>query len=205
MLYTRKGDKGDTGAFGCCQRFSKNSALAEALGSVDEINSLLGVCKVKSADFNFKINNFNVPEIIGKIQENLFTIQANIAGADKKISQENIKFIEEIIDVVEKELPPVKSFFISGGTEISALLDYSRSVSRRAERRVVALMETKKIDPVRSSRATVLRTRAFGASATSNGVDDEILAYLNRLSSLFYALARFVNFKSGIKENQPSY
>ncbi len=180
MLYTRKGDKGDTSAFGCCQRFSKNSKLAEALGSVDEINSLLGVCKVKSAGFNFKIKNFNVPEIIGKIQENLFTIQANIAGADKKISQENIIFLENITDAIEKELPLIKSFFISGGTEVSALLDYSRSVSRRAERRLVALTKTKKFD-------------------------EEILAYLNRLSSLLYALARFVNFKLKIKEKSPEY
>lgn len=180
MLYTRKGDKGDTGSFGCCQKFSKNSVFAEALGSIDEINSLLGVCKVKAADFNFKINGNAISEIIEKIQENLFIIQANIAGADKKISQENIRFLEEITDAIEKELPPIKSFFISGGLEIAALLDYSRSVSRRAERRVVALSETKKID-------------------------GEILAYLNRLSSLLYALARFINFKSDIKENSPSY
>lgn len=180
MLYTRKGDKGDTSSFGCCQRFSKNSALAEALGSVDEINSLLGVCKVKTADFNFKVNNFTISEILEKIQKNLFIIQANIAGADKKITQENIKFLEEITDTIEKELPPIKSFFISGGVELAALLDYGRSVSRRSERRVVALSETKNIN-------------------------EEILAYLNRLSSLLYALARFVNFKSEIKENPPSY
>lgn len=180
MLYTRKGDKGDTSSFGYCQRFSKNSALAEALGNVDEINSLLGVCKVKAADFNFKINSIAASEIIEKIQENLFTIQANIAGADKKINQENIRFLEEITDAIEKELPPIKSFFISGGTELAALLDYSRSVSRRAERRVVGLAEAKKID-------------------------NEILAYLNRLSSLLYALTRFVNFKLKIKENSPKY
>lgn len=180
MLYTRKGDEGNTSAFGCCQRFSKNSALAEALGSVDEINSLLGICKVKAADFNFKINGLAASEIIEKIQENLFIIQANIAGADKKISQENIKFLEEITDAIEKKLPPIKSFFISGGAELAALLDYSRSVSRRAERRVVGLAGTKKIA-------------------------DGILAYLNRLSSLLYALTRFVNFKLKIKEQSPKY
>lgn len=180
MLYTRKGDKGDTSSFSCCQRFSKNSALAEALGSVDEINSLLGVCKVKAADFNFKVNDFTISEILEKTQDNLFIIQANVAGADKKITQENIKFLEEITDAIERELPPIKSFFISGGLEIAALLDYSRSVSRRAERRVVALLETKNID-------------------------EEILAYLNRLSSLLYALARFVNFKLKIKEESPKY
>lgn len=178
MLYTRKGDKGDTSAFGCCQRFSKNSALAESLGSLDEINSLLGICKVKAK--KFKIKNLKLNIVIEQIQQNLFIIQANIAGADKKISRENIRFIEEVMDMIEKKLPPIKSFFVSGGSEISALFDYSRTVCRRAERRSVALSETKKID-------------------------EEVLIYLNRLSSLLYALARFVNFKLEIKEQPPKY
>lgn len=180
MLYTRKGDKGDTGAFGCKQRFSKNSTLTEALGNLDEINSLLGICKIKEADFEFKINGQKVDEIIEQVQQNLFIIQAAIAGADKEITQEKISDLEKIIDNIEKELPPIKSFFLPGGTELSAYLDYARAIARRTERRVVALLETQTID-------------------------DEIIAYLNRLSSLFYALARFINLKSGIKEIPPSY
>ncbi len=180
-LYTRKGDKGDTSAFGCKQRFSKNSVLIEALGSLDEINSLLGICKIKAVKFS---------EIIEQVQQNLFIIQANLAGlsavalakagANKKITQEKISDLEKIIDNIEKELPPIKSFFLPGGTELSAYLDYARAIIRRTERRVVALSETQKID-------------------------DEIIVYLNRLSSLFYALARFVNLKSGIKETPPTY
>jgi len=180
MLYTRKGDKGDTGAFGCKQRFSKNSSLSEALGSLDEINSLLGIYKIKAADFKFKINGQEIKEIIEQVQQNLFIIQAAIAGADKKISQEKIIDLEKIIDDIEKELPPIKSFFLPGGTELSAYLDYARTIIRRTERRGVALLETQKID-------------------------NEIIAYLNRLSSLFYALVRFVNNKSGIKETPPKY
>src|SRR3972149_6178101 len=78
MLYTRKGDKGDTSAFGCNQRFSKNSALAEALGSVDEINSLLGVCKSKTKKIKIKINKklISLADIIEEIQQHLFIIQA---------------------------------------------------------------------------------------------------------------------------------
>lgn len=180
MFYTRKGDKGDTGAFGCQQRFSKNSALIEALGILDETNSFLGICKAKAADFEFKICDKSVAEIIESIQNNLFIIQANIAGADKKISREKIIEIERIIDAIEKQLPAIKSFFLPGGSELAAYLDCARTVSRRAERRVVALSENKKINK-------------------------EIISYLNRLSSLLYALARFVNFKLKIKEKSPIY
>jgi cob(I)alamin adenosyltransferase len=179
-LYTRKGDKGDTSAFGCRQRFSKNSALTEALGSLDETNSLLGICRAKAADFEFKIGNQFIAEIIENVQNNLFIIQANIAGADKKITQKKIDEIEKIIDVIEKELPVIKSFFLPGGSESAAYFDYARAVSRRTERRVIALSETRQLDA-------------------------EILAYLNRLSSLLYALARFINLKSGIKETSPKY
>ncbi len=173
-LYTRKGDKGDTSAFGCKQRFSKNSALTESLGSLDELNSLLGICKTKAADFELKI--------IEQVQNNLFIIQAKIAGADKKITQDKIDEIEKIIDDIEKQLPPIKSFFLPGGNELAAYFDYTRAVARRAERRAIAYFESEKTQP-----------------------NDESLAYLNRLSSLLYALARLVNFKLKIKEIQPKY
>lgn len=184
MLYTRKGDKGDTYFFGCSQRFSKNSALAEALGSIDEINSLLGFCKVKAKKTKIKIANKAIflAGIIETIQENLFIIQANLAGVDKKITAEKVKYLENIIDEIEKQLPPIKSFFIPGGLELSALFDYSRAVSRRAERKIVALAESEK-----------------------NKITAETLAFLNRLSSALYAIARISNFKAGKKEKPPSY
>ncbi len=184
MLYTRKGDKGDTSFFGCSQRFSKNSALAEALGSVDEINSLLGICKSKTKKIKIKIDKKTifVSDIIEEIQQNLFIIQANLAGADKKINKQKVEYLEEIIDAIEKQLSPIKSFFIPGQTELSALFDYARTVARRAERKVVVVSEQKK-----------------------RKVSPEALAYLNRLSSILYAMARLINAKSGIKEKKPSY
>lgn len=191
MFYTRKGDKGDTGAFGCKQRFSKNSALTEALGSLDEINSLLGICKIKARDLRFKIYDLSLFEIIEQVQQNLFIIQANLAGADKKIVQKKILEIEKIINEIEKELLPIKSFFLPGGTELSAYLDYARTVIRRTERRVVALQN--------HTEQTQNNTKNIKT------IDSEILIYLNRLSSFFYALARFVNLKSKIKETPPIY
>ncbi len=175
MLYTRKGDDGTTSAFHCNQRFSKSSSIAEALGTLDEVNSFLGVVKVNS-------HAREIAKIIDDIQQNLFTVQAEVAGADKHIEHEKIIEIETIINTIEKELPPIKSFFVSGGTELGALLDFARTLSRRAERRVV--------------------------EATEEGLVEtgkDTLAYLNRLSSLLYALARQVNHKSGITEEPPTY
>lgn len=194
MLYTRKGDKGDTYAFGCNQRFSKNSELTEALGALDEINSFLGLVKIKASDLSSKgatpgdtinrigeIDSCSIAKIVEKVQQELFIIQANLAGAkDKKITPEKIQYLEKIIDSVEKEMPAIKTFFLSGGTELAALFDYARTIARRAERRVVKLSE-------------------------KEGADGEILSYMNRLSSLLYALARIVNFKSGAEQIPPSY
>ena len=174
MLYTRKGDLGTTKTFGCDQRISKSSAVAEALGSLDEINSLLGLLKVKTDPETAKI--------LATAQQNLFTIQAEVAGADKRIGEEKVKEAETIIDNIEKELPPIKTFFVSGGTEMAALCDFARTIARRAERRVVGVVDEGKVM-----------------------VSPQALSYLNRLSSLLYALARLSNHKSGITEEPPSY
>ncbi len=175
MLYTRKGDKGMTGTFGCDQKMSKSSTIAEALGTLDEINSFLGVCKVLSRDLKTE-------EIINEVQQNLFIVQAELAGSDKTIDEEKVKEVEEIIDGIEKELPPIKTFFVSGGTELASSFDFARTLARRAERRVVAVVEEGEVK-----------------------VGEQTLAYLNRLSSLLYALARLSNKNFGITEQSPTY
>lgn len=174
MLYTKKGDDGKTNMFGCDQRISKSSDITEALGCLDEVNSYLGV--IKSS-----ILNKEQKELIHRIQNNLFTIQAEVAGADKKINNEEVKYIEEVINNIEKELPPIKSFLISGANEISANFDFSRTLARRAERRVVAVSDE-------------------GIAK----IDSETLVYLNRLSSLLYALARKSALENG-EEESPKY
>jgi|ERR1035437_5599393 cob(I)alamin adenosyltransferase len=174
MLYTKKGDDGKTNIFGCDQRLSKSSAITEALGCLDEINSYLGIIKTK-------VNDIKNKELIHRIQNDLFTIQAEVAGADKKIEDEEVKYLEEVINNIEKELPPIFFFLISGANEMSAHFDFARTLSRRAERRVVAVSDEKKTK-----------------------IDSETLIYLNRLSSLLYALARFYAVKSGPEES-PKY
>ena len=184
MLYTRKGDTGTTKTFGCDQRVSKSSSIAEALGSLDEINSFLGLIKIKSHNikFNLPADEIIVSKTIDRIQQDLFIVQAELAGAGKTITQEKVKWLEEIIDGIEKNLPPIKTFFVSGGVELATLSDIARTIARRAERRVIGVVDEGKII-----------------------VGKETLAYLNRLSSVLYAFARNFNHLANIKEEAPKY
>ncbi|MEI8339782.1 MAG: cob(I)yrinic acid a,c-diamide adenosyltransferase [bacterium] len=182
MLYTKKGDDGKTTIFGCDQRLSKSSAIAEALGALDEANSYLGVCKEEVLDNDVVFENKKFSEILHNIQNNLFTVQAEVAGAPKNIDKEKLADLEKVLNAIEATLPEQKTFIIPGGTKNSAHLDFARTLIRRAERRVVAVTEEgiAKITP-------------------------ETLAYLNRLSSFLYAGARLYTHKSGIKEEPPRY
>jgi len=184
MLYTKKGDDGTTKTFACDQRISKSSKVAEALGTLDEANSFLGLARARTKDKSFEIGGEKIkfPELILEIQQNLFIIQAEVAGATLSIEAEKIEKVEKIVDEIEKILPPIKTFFISGATKDSAVLDISRTIVRRAERRVVEATEEGKIK-----------------------VGKETLAYLNRLSSLLYALARIASHLEGEEEIKPDY
>jgi cob(I)alamin adenosyltransferase len=186
MLYTRAGDDGTTKRFGCNQRLSKSSAIAEALGALDEITSFLGLCAVRAREEKRTLSvggkTVTLAEVVREMQENLFTIQAEVAGAEKKITAAKITAIEGITDTIEQLLPPITSFSVPGGTELSSLFDIARTIARRAERRVVQVTEEGE------------------ASVGKN-----TLAYLNRLSSILFALARLINHQSGITEEHPQY
>ncbi len=184
MLYTRKGDSGTTKTFDAKpgERISKSSCQTEALGTLDELNSFLGLAKVKSRNAGFGVSEKSFEEIVQSIQQSLFIVQAELAGAPKSIPAEKITETEKIIDTVESEMPPIKTFFISGGTELAATFDFARTLARRAERKVVAHNEI-----------------------SAKKMSETSMSYLNRLSSLLYALARLANFKSGIAEEPPNY
>ena len=187
MLYTRKGDAGTTQVFGCAERMPKSSELPEALGTLDELNSYLGLCKVRAKqvqDSGVTIEEkiHSTSGILRDVQETLFIIQAEAAGAPKKVGKDKLDEVEAIVNAIEKEIPPLKGFSIAGGTELSALLDVARTLARRMERRLVAVHTMGKPE-----------------------LSEYTLAYANRLSSLLFALARLANFKSGIAEETPSY
>jgi cob(I)alamin adenosyltransferase len=175
MFYTGKGDTGKTGIFGCDQKVSKSSTIIEALGTLDEINSYIGIVKSQTQENNIK-------EILHSIQNNLFIIQAQVAGADKKVAEEDVKKLEQIIADIEQKLSPIKTFLISGTNEVSAHFDFARTLARRAERRVVAVSEE-----------------------NSEKIDAMTLVYLNRLSSLLYAYARLRATDSHDNEKAPTY
>ncbi|OIO30381.1 ATP:cob(I)alamin adenosyltransferase [Candidatus Nomurabacteria bacterium CG1_02_43_90] len=195
MFYTGKGDNGTTSTFGSCdQRISKSSAVTEALGTLDEVNSFLGVVKMHTRAREMFVSGTEgtLFELVDAVQQNLFIVQAEVAGADKHIEEGKVVEIETLINAIEADLPPIKSFFVSGGTELTALVDFARTLSRRAERRVVAV--TEEADTARGESPERVQK-----------ISKYTLAYLNRLSSLLYAIARQVNHKSGITEEQPHY
>jgi cob(I)alamin adenosyltransferase len=177
MLYTRKGDSGITKVFGCDQqRISKSSELPEALGALDELNAFLGFVKMRAA------TELRIAPLLHEIQETLFIVQAEVAGANKKVADGTVASVEEITNAIEREIPPLKGFSIAGGTELSALLDVARVLARRAERRLVAVSEVK-----------------------LQNLSQETVSYMNRLSSLLFALARLANHLAGVSEESPRY
>ena len=176
IYFTGKGDGGKTEIGG--KKFLKDSLIFEVLGELDELNSLIGLAK-----------NYLSKKFCGKlteIQNNIFIIQANVAYylykkfKPPKLSQSSIDKLEKEIKEIEKKIKEQKSFIIYGSNRDSAWFDYLRAVVRRVERRIVKLNKKFKLDK-------------------------EILNYINRLSSYFYALGRFVCYNKKIKEKSPWY
>lgn len=177
MLYTGKGDNGTTKTLNINERVSKDHKTIEALGSLDETNSFLGIVRCSLSQKNsLKIEGRAFSEIIFDVQQNLFIIQAEIAGASINLDQGKVVLCEQLIASAEKNLPPITSFLISGEGEGSSFLDYARTLVRKTERRIVAI-----------------------------GAEPATLAYLNRLSSLFYTMARLANHLNNKNEKSPNY
>lgn len=181
MLYTGKGDKGTTKTLTTPERIPKNSPVIEALGAVDELNAWLGYSRAKLNDFSLPTESWpTMAEALLATQENLFIIQGELAGAKLSINKAKVDEVETVINEIEKKLSPINSFLIPGQSEASALCDVGRTLARRAERMIVACLNQIKFS-------------------------EESLAYMNRLSSLLYALARYINEQKNIKELLPSY
>ena len=172
-IYTKTGDLGETGLFGG-ERVSKSSLRIEAYGTVDELNAYIGVAITGVAESSVK-------SLLEKIQNQLFTIGADLATPNnkkneklkiKRTPQDFYSAIEKEIDKYEEKLEPLKSFILPGGSAGAAQLHVCRTITRRAERKVVALNNKEKIG-------------------------ENIIIFLNRLSDLFFVLARYENAVSG--------
>lgn len=194
LFYTGKGDKGASKVGKV--KMDKSCLEAEVLGTLDELNSLLGLIKSQKdlpGDLKKHLEN---------VQEKLFIIQAHIAALvfkgkqTARITTDHIKELEAIIEALEKEIKPAKKFILSGEHELAAWLDYARAVSRKVEREVVRFKKTTlRRGPLDKTRGKLGRGK----------VSPETIAFLNRLSSFLFALARSEMKKSGKKEKHPSY
>jgi cob(I)alamin adenosyltransferase len=177
-IYTKVGDKGKTAFFGCGM-IQKDDPRIEALGALDELNSVIGVTLCSVEDENLK-------SILLRIQNDLFQVGADLAGSSlsndalPRIKQDHVIELELVIDELEGKLGMPKKFILPGGTVASSFLHLCRSITRRAERSLVKVK-------------------------TSLNLNPEMMKYVNRLSDLLYVLARQANKELDIKEQQPIY
>ena len=175
-IYTRTGDTGETSLYDGT-RARKDDARVDAYGEVDELNAWLGFARASQLDPG-------LDEELVAIQRDLFALGAQLADpADKLaprvtkavIGDDHVVRLEQLIDRLEEQLPPLRRFILAGGTPAGAALHVARTVCRRAERRMVGLEPP--VDPV-------------------------LVRYANRLSDLLFVLARVVNYRGGVPETE---
>lgn len=169
-IYTKTGDEGTTGLLNG-ERVFKNDIRLETLGKIDELTSSLGIVKSHMEDEKIKWE-------IEHIQRLFIAFMGDLAegkSTNERVSLKEVERLEHLIDEYEKMLPEIKVFIVPGSNKTSALIDYSRSLARRAERSLVNLNEFQKI-------GTVVRK------------------FFNRLSDYLYTIARYIDFKEKITE-----
>jgi cob(I)alamin adenosyltransferase len=174
-IYTRTGDAGETGLFDG-QRVPKSDARVDAYGEVDELNAALGIVLTEPLDAD-------VAEMLRAIQRDLFALGGRLADPSHRIANRvgkvvlapaDIARLEEWIDRLEADLPPLRRFILPGGTRAGAYLHQARTICRRSERRIVLI----------------------GPDA----LEPELIAYVNRLSDFLFVAARAVNHRAGVPE-----
>jgi cob(I)alamin adenosyltransferase len=174
-IYTRTGDAGQTALFGG-GRISKGHARLHAYGTVDELNTLLGLSIAAGLDESLRL-------VVERVQAELFTVGADLAtpleAQSKRVVRTTAEMtarLEQEIDEWEEELPTLENFVLPGGSLDGACLHQARTVCRRAERWVVVVGEAEKVNP-------------------------EVLRYLNRLSDWLFVIARLANLRAGQPES----
>jgi len=173
-IYTRTGDRGDTGLFGG-GRVGKDDVRVDAYGEVDELNAVVGVVRATAPASP-------IATLLEQVQRDLFSIGAILATPDlekmrrqlekARLDDARIAELERMIDTAEERLEPLKAFILPGGAPQAAALHVARTVCRRAERRVVHLARDVELPAV-------------------------VIVYLNRLSDLLFTLARLANHEAG--------
>ena len=172
-IYTKTGDKGETGLVGNA-RVKKTSARIQAIGEVDELNAAIGLARTES-------QGAEIDEELARIQSSLFDLGAELASLPGAkitfaiLDPTAVENLERSIDEQTANLEPLKNFILPGGSKLAAQLHLARCVCRRAERSVLQLHEE---EPLRS----------------------EVLVFLNRLSDWLFVSARTANHQSGIDD-----
>ena len=175
-IYTRTGDKGTTGLFGG-DRVSKDHLRIEAYGTVDETNSALGMARTHLPEAGHK----PIEDMLHRIQSELFVLGADLAtplnakATVPRIEKQHVTQLEQDIDLLESDLPPLKYFVLPGGCTVASAIHVARTVCRRAERRTISLQN-------------------------ADELNEQAAVYLNRLSDLLFVMSRWLNRKAGIKE-----
>jgi cob(I)alamin adenosyltransferase len=181
-VYTRVGDKGETGLVGG-KRVPKDSPRIDAYGTIDELNSIVGLARV------FNEENLDAGEahqfldgVLCQIQDELFDLGSELATPPEffqegmyRVSEKEIERIEKLIDQCQKDLEPLKSFILPGGGRVGAYLHQCRTVCRRAEREILRLSRAEEIN-------------------------HDAIKYMNRLSDLFFVLSRWISKQTGEQE-----
>jgi cob(I)alamin adenosyltransferase len=172
-IYTRTGDAGTT-ALGTGERVPKTSLRIASYGTVDETNALVGVARVQLAG-----TEPDVDAMLLRVQNDLFDLGADLCVPDRgeklpyeplRVSDAQVKRLEDEIDLMNESLQPLRSFILPGGSAAGAALHVARTVSRRAERLIVEL-----------------------AALPNEPVSAPVLKYINRLSDFLFVAGRFVN------------
>lgn len=175
-IYTGRGDKGQTDLQNM-DRVSKTNARIEAYGTVDEANALVGTARPTGYD--------DIDDHLRGIQNHLHIVQADFANPepdedDHRVRETHVEELEGWIDSYDDELDPLQQFILPGGGESGATLHHARAVVRRAERRAVAMAE-------------------------EEPANETAIVYLNRLSDALFVIARAVNKRDGVREENPTY
>lgn len=174
-IYTKTGDDGLTGLL-ASGRVPKDGPRIEAYGTVDELNAMLGVARSLEPEPI-------ADALLDRLQSELFVLGSALADPNPggpfhgAITTEHVGRLEQDIDAMQEQLPPLTCFILPGGKPVSAQIQLARTVCRRAERRVVSLRDT-----------------------PGEHVPERIVIYLNRLSDLLFVLARWVNHRAGVAD-----
>lgn len=176
-IYTKKGDKGRT-SLGSGVKAWKDSVRVEAYGMVDELNASLGVVASECTVLNKGYSKY-LEEIVHQIQDDLFCIGSylsNPANANLiELLQQRTTVFEKYIDEMTEKMPELSNFILPGGGKIGALFQFSRTISRSAERKIVSLSKKAKIN-------------------------EGVLQYINRLSDLLFTMGRYANYNEHVSE-----